>query len=43
MSEDSKETIDSQNEQDSSEKLRTIFFLILWTCAKWDNIGLTHY
>ena len=28
---------------DSSEKPWTIFLLYLWTCAKWDNIRLTHY
>jgi len=43
MSEDSKNTIDSQNEQDSLEKSQTISFLYFWTCAKWDNIGLTYY
>ena len=29
--------------QDSSEKSQTNLPLYLWTCAKWDNIGLTHY
>ena len=33
--------MDSWYEQDSSEKSWTIPSLYLWTCAKWDNIGLT--
>jgi len=43
MSEDSKKTMDSLNEQDSLEKSQTISFLYFWTYAKWDNIRLTHY
>jgi len=35
--------MDSWYEQDSLEKPQTISLLYLWTCAKWDNIGLTHY
>ena len=39
----SQETMDSWYGQDSSEKSWTILPLYLWTCAKQDNIGLTHY